>query len=195
MWGEVCRLKDKYLTILRVCISLSRPYYRAEVMSLREEQKQKTKGKNELPGSQMAYHSHLEISQFCTHRSQRCRQSHKTGQKHKNETRESVAHPSRGAAPGIESLFTICLCCRFCLVIITMSPHISGVAERFGDIWPDGESYCPNWRDCRGKAEDAPSKLMPLQLFYFIFSRWLTSTFYFPKVLLILYSHKVLLRV
>ncbi|XP_056894416.1 glomulin, FKBP associated protein b isoform X1 [Takifugu flavidus] len=43
VWGEVCRLKDKYLTILRVCISLSRTCYCAEVKSLREGQKQKAK--------------------------------------------------------------------------------------------------------------------------------------------------------
>lgn len=59
-WAEVCRLRDKYLTILRVCIGLSRNYYCAEVVSLREEQKQKAKGKNELPGSQMANRSHFE---------------------------------------------------------------------------------------------------------------------------------------
>lgn len=61
VWAEVCRLKDKYLTILRVCISLSRTYYCAEVKSLREEQKQKAKGKNELPGSLIVYHSLFEI--------------------------------------------------------------------------------------------------------------------------------------
>lgn len=31
--------------------------------------------------------------------------------------------------------------------------HVSGVAERFGDIWPDGESYCSYWRDRRREAE------------------------------------------
>lgn len=31
---------------------------------------------------------------------------------------------------------------------------VTGVAECFGDIWPDGESYSPYRRDHRGKAED-----------------------------------------
>lgn len=103
VWAEVCRLKDKYLTILRVCISLSRTYYCAEVKSLREEQKQKAKGKNELPGSQIVHHSLFEISQPCTHRGQRHHQSRKTGQKHKSEARESIVLPSRSATSGIES--------------------------------------------------------------------------------------------
>nr|XP_046248349.1 glomulin-like isoform X2 [Scatophagus argus] len=43
MWEELCRIKDKYLTMLRVCISISRAYYSAEVKALREDQKLKAK--------------------------------------------------------------------------------------------------------------------------------------------------------
>ncbi|XP_075997722.1 glomulin-like isoform X2 [Genypterus blacodes] len=42
-WIELCRIKDQYLKMLRVCISMSRAYYTAELKSLRENQKLKAK--------------------------------------------------------------------------------------------------------------------------------------------------------
>lgn len=60
VWGEVCRLKDKYLTVLRVCIGFSRNYYLAEVKSLREGEKQKAKGEKEISVSQTPCRSHFD---------------------------------------------------------------------------------------------------------------------------------------
>ncbi|XP_075901830.1 glomulin-like [Nelusetta ayraudi] len=41
VWHELCRIKDEYLKILRVSISMSRTYYSGELKSLREGQKLK----------------------------------------------------------------------------------------------------------------------------------------------------------
>uniref|UniRef100_A0A3Q3LFZ6 Glomulin, FKBP associated protein b n=1 Tax=Mastacembelus armatus TaxID=205130 RepID=A0A3Q3LFZ6_9TELE len=41
MWEELCRIKDEYLKMLRVCIGISRTYYSAELQALREDQKLK----------------------------------------------------------------------------------------------------------------------------------------------------------
>ncbi|XP_042339975.1 glomulin-like [Plectropomus leopardus] len=43
VWEELCRIKDEYLKMLRVCISISRGYYSAELKALREDQKLKAK--------------------------------------------------------------------------------------------------------------------------------------------------------
>ncbi|XP_067369745.1 glomulin-like [Channa argus] len=43
IWEEMCRIKDDYLKMLRVCISLSRAYYSAELKALKEDQKLKAK--------------------------------------------------------------------------------------------------------------------------------------------------------
>ncbi|XP_034559485.1 glomulin-like [Notolabrus celidotus] len=43
MWEELCRIKDEFLKMLRVCISISRGYYSAERKALREDQKLKAK--------------------------------------------------------------------------------------------------------------------------------------------------------
>ncbi|KAG8003266.1 Glomulin [Nibea albiflora] len=43
VWEELCRIKDEYLKMLRVCIGISRAYYSAEVKALREDQKLKAK--------------------------------------------------------------------------------------------------------------------------------------------------------
>ncbi|KAM9849297.1 glomulin, FKBP associated protein b [Aulostomus maculatus] len=43
VWEELCQIKDEYLKTLRVCISLSRAYYSAELKALREDQKLKAK--------------------------------------------------------------------------------------------------------------------------------------------------------
>uniref|UniRef100_A0A672ZX23 Glomulin, FKBP associated protein b n=1 Tax=Sphaeramia orbicularis TaxID=375764 RepID=A0A672ZX23_9TELE len=43
VWEELCRIKDEYLKMLRVCISISRGYYSAELKALREDQKIKAK--------------------------------------------------------------------------------------------------------------------------------------------------------
>ncbi|XP_041646401.1 glomulin-like [Cheilinus undulatus] len=43
VWEETCRIKDEYLKMLRVCISISRGYYSAELKALREDQKLKAK--------------------------------------------------------------------------------------------------------------------------------------------------------
>uniref|UniRef100_A0A3B5QMA7 Glomulin, FKBP associated protein b n=1 Tax=Xiphophorus maculatus TaxID=8083 RepID=A0A3B5QMA7_XIPMA len=40
---KLCRIKDEYLKMLRVCISMSRAYYSAEMKALKEEQKLKAK--------------------------------------------------------------------------------------------------------------------------------------------------------
>ncbi|XP_012737969.2 glomulin [Fundulus heteroclitus] len=40
---ELCRIKDEYLKMLRVCISMSRAYYSAEMKALKEDQKLKAK--------------------------------------------------------------------------------------------------------------------------------------------------------
>uniref|UniRef100_A0A3Q3LPV6 Glomulin, FKBP associated protein b n=1 Tax=Mastacembelus armatus TaxID=205130 RepID=A0A3Q3LPV6_9TELE len=45
MWEELCRIKDEYLKMLRVCIGISRTYYSAELQALREDQKLKAKGR------------------------------------------------------------------------------------------------------------------------------------------------------
>ncbi|CAJ1059738.1 glomulin-like [Xyrichtys novacula] len=43
VWEELCRIKDEYLKMLRVCVSISRGYYSAELKALREDQKLKAK--------------------------------------------------------------------------------------------------------------------------------------------------------
>ncbi|XP_069560066.1 glomulin-like [Brachyistius frenatus] len=43
VWEELCRIKDEYLKMLRVCISISRGYYSAELKALKEDQKLKAK--------------------------------------------------------------------------------------------------------------------------------------------------------
>uniref|UniRef100_A0A3Q1JDZ1 Uncharacterized protein n=1 Tax=Anabas testudineus TaxID=64144 RepID=A0A3Q1JDZ1_ANATE len=43
VWEELCRIKDDYLKMLRVCISLSRAYYSAELKALKDNQKIKAK--------------------------------------------------------------------------------------------------------------------------------------------------------
>ncbi|KAF0042537.1 hypothetical protein F2P81_006069 [Scophthalmus maximus] len=43
VWEELTRLKDEYLKMLRVCISMSRGYYSAELKALREDRKLKAR--------------------------------------------------------------------------------------------------------------------------------------------------------
>ncbi|KAL4000008.1 prostaglandin E receptor 1 [Sarotherodon galilaeus] len=43
VWEELCRTKEEYLKMLRVCISISRAYYSSELKALREDQKLKAK--------------------------------------------------------------------------------------------------------------------------------------------------------
>ncbi|KAM9357998.1 glomulin-like [Symphorus nematophorus] len=43
VWEELCRIKEEYLKMLRVCIGISRGYYSAELKALREDQKLKAK--------------------------------------------------------------------------------------------------------------------------------------------------------
>ncbi|GAA6230952.1 glomulin-like [Lates japonicus] len=43
VWEELGRIQDEYLKMLRVCISISRAYYSAELKALRENQKLKAK--------------------------------------------------------------------------------------------------------------------------------------------------------
>ncbi|KAM7410574.1 hypothetical protein PAMA_001825 [Pampus argenteus] len=43
MWEELCGIKDQYVKMLRVCISISRAYYSAELKALKEDQKLKAK--------------------------------------------------------------------------------------------------------------------------------------------------------
>ncbi|XP_035811812.2 glomulin-like [Amphiprion ocellaris] len=43
VWEELCRIKDEYLKMLRVCISISRSYYSSELKALKEDQKLKAK--------------------------------------------------------------------------------------------------------------------------------------------------------
>ncbi|XP_063746841.1 glomulin-like isoform X2 [Eleginops maclovinus] len=43
VWEELCRIKDEYLKMLRVCISISRGYYAAELKALRQDQKIKAR--------------------------------------------------------------------------------------------------------------------------------------------------------
>ncbi|CAK6956303.1 glomulin-like [Scomber scombrus] len=43
VWEELCRIKDKYLKMLRVCIRMSRVYYSTELKVLKEDQKLKAK--------------------------------------------------------------------------------------------------------------------------------------------------------
>ncbi|XP_072246389.1 glomulin-like [Leuresthes tenuis] len=43
VWEELCRIKDEYLKMLRVCISMSRAYYFADLRALKEDQKLKAK--------------------------------------------------------------------------------------------------------------------------------------------------------
>lgn len=45
MWEDFCRIKDDYLRMLRVSISMSRAYYSAEMKVLKEDQRLKAKGK------------------------------------------------------------------------------------------------------------------------------------------------------
>uniref|UniRef100_A0A665WA40 Glomulin, FKBP associated protein b n=1 Tax=Echeneis naucrates TaxID=173247 RepID=A0A665WA40_ECHNA len=44
VWEELGRMKDEYLKMLRVCLSISRAYYSAELKALKEDQKLKAKG-------------------------------------------------------------------------------------------------------------------------------------------------------
>uniref|UniRef100_A0A3P8U8H2 Glomulin, FKBP associated protein b n=1 Tax=Amphiprion percula TaxID=161767 RepID=A0A3P8U8H2_AMPPE len=46
VWEELCRIKDEYLKILRVCISISRSYYSSELKALKEDQKLKAKARD-----------------------------------------------------------------------------------------------------------------------------------------------------
>ncbi|KAJ0065381.1 hypothetical protein NL108_009518, partial [Boleophthalmus pectinirostris] len=39
VWAELCRLRDDYVKMLRVCLSLSRGYYSSELKSLQEDRK------------------------------------------------------------------------------------------------------------------------------------------------------------
>uniref|UniRef100_A0A3B4VJJ2 Glomulin, FKBP associated protein b n=1 Tax=Seriola dumerili TaxID=41447 RepID=A0A3B4VJJ2_SERDU len=57
VWEELGRMKDEYLKMLRVCISISRPYYSAELKALREDQKLKAKG--------FSYHSFHTMNHLC----------------------------------------------------------------------------------------------------------------------------------
>ncbi|KAK7888668.1 hypothetical protein WMY93_024228 [Mugilogobius chulae] len=41
VWAELCRLRDEYLKVLRVCLSLSRAYYSSQLKSLQEDCKLK----------------------------------------------------------------------------------------------------------------------------------------------------------
>ncbi|KAM4629244.1 LOW QUALITY PROTEIN: glomulin-like [Polymixia lowei] len=43
VWAELCRIKDEYLKMLRVCLSISRAYYAAELKALRDNQKLKAR--------------------------------------------------------------------------------------------------------------------------------------------------------
>ncbi|XP_030584139.1 glomulin-like isoform X1 [Archocentrus centrarchus] len=43
VWEELCRLKDEYIKMLRVCIGISRAYYSSELKALREDQKLKAR--------------------------------------------------------------------------------------------------------------------------------------------------------
>ncbi|KAK1896852.1 Glomulin [Dissostichus eleginoides] len=43
VWEKLCRIKDEYLKMLRVCISISRGYYAAELKALRQDQKIKAR--------------------------------------------------------------------------------------------------------------------------------------------------------
>uniref|UniRef100_A0A3Q0SM18 Glomulin, FKBP associated protein b n=1 Tax=Amphilophus citrinellus TaxID=61819 RepID=A0A3Q0SM18_AMPCI len=45
VWEELCRLKDEYIKMLRVCIGISRAYYSSELKALREDQKLKARVK------------------------------------------------------------------------------------------------------------------------------------------------------
>uniref|UniRef100_A0A665WAH4 Glomulin, FKBP associated protein b n=1 Tax=Echeneis naucrates TaxID=173247 RepID=A0A665WAH4_ECHNA len=45
VWEELGRMKDEYLKMLRVCLSISRAYYSAELKALKEDQKLKAKGR------------------------------------------------------------------------------------------------------------------------------------------------------
>ncbi|XP_054459318.1 glomulin-like [Anoplopoma fimbria] len=57
VWEELCRIKDQYLKILRVCISISRGYYSAELKALREDQKLKAKEAREAARSTRLFKS------------------------------------------------------------------------------------------------------------------------------------------
>uniref|UniRef100_A0A3Q2E4H5 Glomulin, FKBP associated protein b n=1 Tax=Cyprinodon variegatus TaxID=28743 RepID=A0A3Q2E4H5_CYPVA len=46
MWEDFCRIKDDYLRMLRVSISMSRAYYSAEMKALKEDQRLKAKDRN-----------------------------------------------------------------------------------------------------------------------------------------------------
>ncbi|KAK5906630.1 hypothetical protein CesoFtcFv8_004558 [Champsocephalus esox] len=43
VWEKLCTIKDEYLKMLRVCISISRGYYAAELKALRQDQKIKAR--------------------------------------------------------------------------------------------------------------------------------------------------------
>lgn len=58
VWEELCRIKDKYLKMLRVCISISRAYYSAELKALKEDQKLKAKGGLQLLICRTKLHSY-----------------------------------------------------------------------------------------------------------------------------------------
>uniref|UniRef100_A0A3Q0SI03 Glomulin, FKBP associated protein b n=1 Tax=Amphilophus citrinellus TaxID=61819 RepID=A0A3Q0SI03_AMPCI len=46
VWEELCRLKDEYIKMLRVCIGISRAYYSSELKALREDQKLKARARD-----------------------------------------------------------------------------------------------------------------------------------------------------
>uniref|UniRef100_A0A3B5A1L0 Glomulin-like n=1 Tax=Stegastes partitus TaxID=144197 RepID=A0A3B5A1L0_9TELE len=43
VWEDLCRIKDEYIKMLRVCIGISRAYYSSELKALKEDQKLKAK--------------------------------------------------------------------------------------------------------------------------------------------------------
>ncbi|XP_037624747.1 glomulin-like [Sebastes umbrosus] len=51
VWEELCRIKDQYLKMLRVCISISRGHYSAELKALKQDQKLKAKEAREAARS------------------------------------------------------------------------------------------------------------------------------------------------
>ncbi|XP_029356621.1 glomulin-like [Echeneis naucrates] len=51
VWEELGRMKDEYLKMLRVCLSISRAYYSAELKALKEDQKLKAKEAREAARS------------------------------------------------------------------------------------------------------------------------------------------------
>uniref|UniRef100_A0A3B3U5K1 Glomulin, FKBP associated protein b n=1 Tax=Poecilia latipinna TaxID=48699 RepID=A0A3B3U5K1_9TELE len=53
VWEEICRIKDEFLKMLRVCISMSRAYYSAEMKALKEEQKLRAKAKEDARSTRL----------------------------------------------------------------------------------------------------------------------------------------------